>query len=363
MIIPGWSQGSTETFINSSTVEFVVNTNEFIQNDDYQLFITETIPFIKVHSKEIKNILLIGCASPEGKRQTNINLSQGRANKIYSYISYWVPKDKITIDNDYTLFLFKTGLDESDYRKLRSVYIEIQVEKQIPSPQIANPTTTQVDTVYQKDTVYLNKKNDKIVFGIYNSLSGDLLKRPNIGVEFYFHRMSWFAEGSFSRGYLFNKNYNIDIWHTGLRKYFNDKYDKLYIEIYGRAGWYDTDLFVKDDNGMFGVLFGGGVGMGYKFKVCKHWTITPCVRIGFDWLKFKDYYTKNNVGIDVSFGEYTDGKNPTTPDNQSINTRGEVVYLNDKTINKEFFNSAYNMYWFGPTYIGATIQRDFYLRK
>jgi len=72
-----------------------------------------------------------------------------------------------------------------------------------------------------------------------------------------------------------------------------------------------------------------------------------------------DYYISDAVGIDVSFGEYVDGKTQST--NQSTNSRGETVYLNDRTLNKDFYNSAYNMYWFGPTYIGVTIQRNFYI--
>ena len=367
---PVLSQEKTKTTIHSSTIEFVVNTDDFIQNIDYQLFISNTIPFIEEHSDEIKNILLIGSASPEGNYYGNIRLANRRADKIYSYISHLVPRGKIIVNNDYSLFLSKTGLDESDYTKLRATYIEVQLEKisLTPPPQIDTvyqrdtlpPPPPQIDTVYQRDTVYLPPKDkSKIVFGVYNSLSEDLLKRPNVGVEFYFHQMSWFVEGSFSSGKLFNKIYNVDFWHTGLRKYFNDKYDRLYIEVYGRTGWYDTDLFVNDDNGVFGVFFGGGMGLGYKFKVCRHWTIAPSIRFGFDNFKFKDYYTRDAVGIDVTFGEYVDGKTQST--NQSTNSRGETVYLNDRTLNKDFFNSAYNMYWFGPTYIGVTIQRNFYI--
>ena len=199
------------------------------------------------------------------------------------------------------------------------------------------------------------------VFGIYNSLSEDLLKRPNIGAEVYFHQLSWFVEGSFSDGKLFNRNYDIDLWHTGMRKYFNNNYNRLYIELYGRAGHYDTDLFMRDDNGVFGVLFGIGVGVGYKFSINKHWTITPNIRIGFDNFKFKNYYTIDGGNIDVSFGEYIDGKYNGPNDTNAHNTN--TPHFNNKTINTEFFKNAYNLYWFGPTYIGVTIQRNIYKFK
>lgn len=379
-IVNSYSQ-NIETI--SSTVEFVVNTNNFIANENYTRYVDEIVPIIKENSNNIDYILLIGSASPEGNKQANIRLANIRADRIYSYIKTYVPKSKIIINNNYELFLDKTRLDESDYTKLRATYIEVHFKQ---SPKIETRTDTvykekeKIDTVYidniirdtvkieKTDTVYASMKNDdKLVFSVYNSLTEDLIQRPNIGVEFYFYQMSWFIDGSFSSGTFYGKKYDIDFWHTGLRKYFNDRYDKLYIELYGRTGWYDTDLFSKDDNGVFGIFFGCGLGLGYKFSVCKHWKITPNIRFGFDNFKFNDYYYfDGNGGIDVSFGKYVDGRNPSKEVNndvQTVNKDGNTVYLNDKTINRDFFNNSYNMYWFGPTYIGVTIQRDFYIHK
>ena len=375
--IIGYSQEKTHDDLTVS-IEFVVNTNTIIQNQGYEYYINTIIPDLKRNINDLDRILLIGSASPEGNKQGNIRLANIRADKIYSYIKSFVPKSKIIINNDYSLFLYKTGLDESDWTKLRATYVEIIYKEK------SKEVKPKVDTIYEKevirdtvyinnviektDTIYVSKKNeDKLIFSIYNSLSEDLLIRPNIGVEFYFHQMSWFIDGSFSSGTFIGKKYDIDFWHTGFRKYFNDRYDKLYIELYGRTGWYDTDLLSKDDNGVFGVFFGGGIGIGWKFSVCKHWKIIPNIRFGFDNFKFNDYYYfDGNGGIDVSFGKYTDGRNPSKEINndvQSVNKNGNTVYLNDKTINKEFFNNSYNMYWFGPTYIGLTIQRDFYIHK
>lgn len=346
----------------SSTVEFVLNTNDFIENKKYDNFINNLVPYINTNADRIDNILLIGSASPEGNDEYNVYLASIRADKIYSYIKDCIPQNKIVINNNEGLFLEKTGFDKREFKKLRAVYIEVNIKEE---PEIHQ----QIDTVYvekiieKKDTVYVSYENkDKLIFSVYNSLSEDLILRPNIGAEFYFHKMSWFIDGSFSRGTFYGKNYNIDFWHTGLRKYFNDRYDKLYIEVYGRTGWYDTDLFAKDDNGVFGIFFGGGLGIGYKFSVCKHWKITPSIRFGFDNFKFNNYYT-DDVGIDVSFGKYTNGRHLINEEGQTVNKNGDTVYWNDKTINKEFFDNYYNLYLFGPTYIGVTIQRDFYIHN
>jgi hypothetical protein len=173
--------------------------------------------------------------------------------------------------------------------------------------------------------------------------------------------MSFFIDGSFSDGKFYNKNYNIYYWHTGLRKYFNDNYNKIFIELYGRTGYFDTDLFFKNDNGVFGIFFGGGIGIGYKFNISKHWKMSPIIRFGFDNFKFKHYYNEIG-GVDVSFDKYVDGKLPLEDVNEENQKKGNI-YINNKIINREFFNNCYNMYWFGPTYIGITIQRDFYIDK
>lgn len=355
----------------SVSIEFVVNTNKIIPNEQYNYYINTIIPDLKRNINNLDRILLIGSASPEGNKEANIRLTNSRADKIYSYIRSFVPKDKIEINNDYNLFLSKTGLDENNWPKLRATYVEvIYKELQNKTDIIHIRDTLYKENIIEKiDTVFISKKNeDKLIFSVYNSLSEDLLIRPNIGLEFYFHQMSWFIDGSFSSGTFYGKKYDIDFWHTGFRKYFNDNYDKVYIELYGRTGWYDTDLFSKDDNGLFGVFFGCGIGLGYKFNVCKHWKITPNIRFGFDNFKFNDYYyTDSNGSIDVSFGKYVDGRNPSNESNPnvqtSINKNGNTIYINDKTINRYFFNNSYNMYWFGPTYIGITIQRDFYIHK
>ena len=361
-----------------TTIEFVVNTDNIIYNEGYEYYINTIIPEIKNNLYRLDKILIIGSASPEGNKAKNIELIHKRADKIYSYISTFVSKDKIVVNNDYDLFISKTKANKEDYPKLRAAYIEI-VFKKIEEPKTVFVEKHDTILIEKHDTTYFSKTDtliiernvetrnkDKLVLSVYNSLSEDLLKRPNIGVEFYFNQMSFFIDGSFSGNKFFGKNYDIYYWHTGLRKYFNDNYNKMFIELYGRTGYFDTDLFVKDDNGVFGVFFGGGVGIGYKFNICKHWKITPLIRFGFDDFKFNYYYSNNSAGVDVSFNQYINGKSSSEKinnENEIINQEGNTIYVSDKTINKNFYNNAYNMYWFGPTYIGVTIQRDFYIHK
>ena len=347
-----------------TTIEFLVNTDNIIYNEGYERYINTIIPEIKNNSSNLDKILIIGSASPEGSKVNNIELINKRADKIYSYISGYISRDKIEINNNYDLFLLKTKANKNDYPRLRAAYIEVIFKN---TEEVKTVFIEKHDTVYvnQIDTLSIKEEKDKLVLSVYNSLSEDLLKRANIGVEFYFNQMSFFIDGSFSGNKFFGKNYDIYYWHTGLRKYFNDDYNKIFIELYGRTGYFDTDLFVKDENGVFGVFFGGGVGIGYKFNICKHWKIIPLIRFGFDDFKF-NYYYGNSAGVDVSFNQYINGKSSSEKinnENETINQEGNTIYVNDKTINKNFYNNAYNMYWFGPTYIGVTIQRDFYIHK
>ena len=348
-----------------STVEFVVNTDTFIHNDDYDYFTEVLVPYVNTHSDEIETILLIGSASPEGNVDNNIWLANKRADKIYSYIKRYIPRDKITIDNDYSLFLDKTGLDESDYGMLRATYIEVRLKQyEQLGPQIDTVYVEKVinkyDTIYVETPVRPNK--DKLVMSLYNNLVEDFVHCQNLGVEVYFNNQtSWFMEGSFSRGTIFGRNCDADIWTTGVHKYFNDHFNKYYVELYIRGGYYDTNIIKEKD--IYGTFVGCGIGVGYKFNICSHWKVTPCVRFGFDNYKFMNYY-QDNSGDDmpISFDIYTDGRQNNTPSDNPIetNTPNNIIEKINKNINKDFYNNCSSVSWFGPTYIGITIQRDFY---
>ena len=368
----------------SSTVEFVVNTNNFITNENYTRYVDEIVPIIKDNSNNIDYILLIGSASPEGNKQANIRLANIRADRIYSYIKMYVPKSKIIINNNYELFLDKTGLDESDYTKLRATYIEVHFKQ---SSKIETKTNTvykeieKIDTVYvdniirdtvkikevieKIDTVYVDKPIEKscgkLVFSPYNNLMTDLIKAPGIGLEFYFYQMSFFVEGNFANTTLTGKKFTYDLWHTGFRKYFNDDYDRVFIEVYGRTGYFDMDIF-GDEPGKFGVPFGVGLGLGWKFSLCSHVKLYPLIRFGYDHIKFIDYYyTETGVGnVGVTFNQYTDYK-----DNTPEKTNNTVIEYTpeNRVINREFFEKAKTLHWFGPTYVGLVIQFDLHNNK
>jgi len=341
----------------SSTVEFVVNTNEFVHNEDYNNFIKNTVHFINNNADDIENILLIGSASPEGNIKHNTHLAEIRADKIYSYICNYIPKSKVIINNDYDLFLKKTGLNENDYSKLRATYIEVKLKyKEEP---IVQTDTVYIEKLIEKtDTIYVNnllstEKKDTIVLSLYNNLIGDFTIHANLGGEIYFKKLSYFAECSFSDCTLLGMNYNLLSYHTGIRKYFNENYDKFFIEGYGRVGHFDTDIFWE--NGKFGVFIGGGIGIGYKFNLCTHWKIYPVLRFGFDEFFVNDYYSTNQkIIVNVIY-------NNQSPVSQS--EEGTSLILNSRAIDKRFYNNCYKVSWVGPTYIGLTIQRDFHKYK
>lgn len=355
-----------------TTVEFEKNTNEFVHNEKYTNYITNIVPFIKENSDRIDKILLVGSASPEGNKDKNMVLANRRADRIYSFISDIIAKDKVAVNNDYELFLSKTGLGEEDFARLRATYIEIHLKPEAeekpmePEERVIIKTDTvyvaQSDTVYVEKIVEVVKANEaKFVFSLYNDVISDLTARYNIGIEMYCGKTSIFAEGSFSNGTLCGKNYNTALWHTGIRRYWNEERDKLFLEAYFRGGYFDTDLFT--DNGKFGTLFGCGLGLGYKISLAGHWKICPIVRFGYDSFHYKTYYDAGQGGnINLLFGGYVDGKIASEEQNASIDVP-KITITMDKTIDSEFYKDCYNAKAIYPSYIGLTIQKDFYLNK
>lgn len=352
-IFNGYSQNSVV-----GTVEFVVNTDKIIENQDYERFVLDMVPYIKANSERIEYITLIGSASPEGGAARNSQLANIRSEKIYSYIKDCVPISRVIINNSRSLFLLKTGFDEHDYPRLRAVYIEIQLRNE-PQPVVKDTVFIRtVDTVRFKEPVFVPfEKHNKPVFAVYNDLLSDILFRCNVGAEIYFNKMSFFIEGSFSNWNLIGKTYNIDIWHTGLIKYFNNDYKGLFIEVYANAGYFDTDLFSAI--GKVGVMYGGGVGIGYAFDLCSHWQICPIVRIGlFERIYYADYYSGNgNIG--VSFGNYSNG----TIDNTSHSSEGGNYVTAPKTITGDFFENSNKAFYIGPTYVGIVLKKGFCINK
>ena len=353
-----------EKLFIDGTVEFVVNTDVPIKNENYYYFINETLPYLRNNIDDIESVILIGSASPEGNYNHNVYLANIRAEKLYSYLEGFLPRTKIIIDNDYGLFLKKTGLDESDYTKLRATYIEINFKKPEAEKELVKDTVyvNKVDTVYIDNVVtkpiFIGEEHKKPVFSVYNDLVGDMLFRANIGAEVYFKKMSFFMEGSFSDWTLFGKTYNIDFWHIGLRKYFNNDYDKLFIEVHANAGYFDTDLF--STIGKIGALYGGGIGIGYVFNLCSHWKLSFIGRIGlFERIYYADYYYTD--GISISFGNYSNGNINNT--NSPIDNETKDIENVRRTLTREFFENSNKAFYIGPTYIGIVLKRDFCVNK
>lgn len=391
--VAGFSQDAV-----SSTIEFVVNTNRFVENGKYYDYKQKIIPLIRKKSDEIEHIYLIGSASPEGNYEANRRLAMARLDKIYSELSRYISGSKITTSCDYELFLRKTGYSEKDFPQLRATYIEVcfkEKEEKKDTVRVEKRDTVQIekrdtvrlekrdtfeiektievvkiDTVFREapakvDTVFKyigqepQSKCDKLVFSVETNLSGYFIKAPGINVEFYFSQLSFFAEGNFANTTLKGKDFNFDLWHTGLRKYFNDNYDKVFIEVYGRTGYFDMDVF-WDDCGKFGIPFGAGFGLGYKFSLCSHIKIYPFFRIGYDYVKFCDYYIYDGGNVGVSFNQYVDGKNGSTETKANGVT---FVEKENRVISKEFFEKAKTAHWFGPTYIGFMMQLDLHKKN
>lgn len=326
-----YAQKSNEYTV-STTIEFVKNTDVIVQNENYWFYMTYVIPEIIKNRSDIESVLLIGSASPEGDYDRNVVLSNKRANKIYSYISKFVPKNKIIKDNNYSLFLNKTGLTEIDYQKLRATYIEVRFTNKsiVDTVYVTNEKiNTVTDTVFVKN---LNKE-ERLVLSLSNDVVSDLLINPNIGLELYFAKMSLFIDG------MFNYRKDLNVWHSGLRKYFNSNYNKVFIGLYGRFGLFDL-------NDVYGDLYGGGLEIGYKFDLGHHWKIYPIIRVGYDRL---NYIGPSGNGS-ISFGEYVPG---------------QIDYVKNVETTTSNINSVsnYTADYFGPTYIGITIQRNFYIKR
>lgn len=324
-------------FTHGQTIEFVVNTDSIIQNESFNYFTTSVLPYVSEHREEVAYVLITGSASPEGNRQRNIELATKRAEKLESFLKDIVPKERIV-----SQIVETPQADRENYPKLRSASIDIHY--------IKRDTVYEEKVIYKEivktDTIIQEFKKPELVFSLYNDLLEDLLLLPNIGVDVRIKNYSIFIDAAYSKSPVFGKQQQLILWNTGFRTYGNKENKGLFIEAYGRAGYFDIEMIEK-----FGVFYGCGVGIGYKVDLLGPWKIYPLVRFGVDWFNFNTYYS-NGGGINITFGRYVDA-----------NSNQEEIITNDKVIDKQFFNDCYKATWFGPTFIGITIQRDFYLNK
>ncbi len=334
---------SQNTDTISSTVEFIVNTDEFVQNEKYDHFINTTVPYVNENADQIDNILLIGSASPEGKKEWNKHLSNIRANKIHTYFSESVPRKKINIINDYNLFLEKTGYDEKDWNKLRATYVEIHMKKS-PEPITLFDTIyiKEMDTIYQccsTDTIYIKQKPEIIpILAVKTNLAADLIAMPNVQAELYTHLWGLSLEFDYTFPWWY-KDYDTYFYYqlldgkAGIRKYLNNNYTGHWIGIYVNTAIYDFCFFNKD-KGWQGELHGAGIGYGYVFQNKKHPRLKfePYIRAGWFKTKFDTYHAS-----------------------QPWN---EKYYYNWYLRASDFVPRRFNLNYFGPTEIGFNFTFD-----
>ena len=326
----------------SATVEFVVNTNKVIQNENYTRFLDVVVPTIFEKSDSIENILLIGSASPEGPKDNNIYLAKIRASKVHSYFKGMVLDKKVKVLNDYDLFLEKTGLTEEDYRKLRATYIEIHFKRPEPPKVLIERDTIYLrDTIrYSKiDTIWLREKPKLIpILGVKTNLVADVLATPNVQAELYTHLWGLSLEFDYTCPW-WHKDYDSYFYYqlldgkAGIRKYLNNKYNGHWIGVYANTAIYDF-CFWNRDKGWQGEVYGGGLGYGYVFQNKKHprWKFELYGRLGWFNTRFDTYHAS-----------------------QPWN---EKYYYNWYLRASDFVPRRFKMNYFGPTEIGFNVTFD-----
>ena len=327
-----------------TTIEFVVNTDRVIKNGNYVNFINNVVPFVRENADQIDSIAFIGSASPEGNKKHNIYLAEIRAAKIYSFISDYIPRSKIVINNDYDLFLSKTGLNEDDWRKLRAAYIEIYMKPEQPEPKVDTVYIKEVyrDTIYvyneRIDTVYIEKKPEIIpILAVKTNLATDLIAAPNVQAELYTHLagISLEFEYTFPWYKIHDKYFYYQRLNgtAGIRKYFNNNYNGHYIGVYGNTAIYDLCFFNKD-KGWQGELHGAGLTYGYVFSTKKHPRLKfeGYIRVGWFNTRYDSYHT--------------------------LETFDDKYYYDWYGRNKDFVPRRFNMNYFGPTMVGFNITYD-----
>ena len=320
----------------STTVEFVVNTDNIIPNEKYSYYMDVILPVIK--QNDVESILLVGSASPEGNKERNKYLAKIRAEKIYSYFKDVIPENKIEVVNNYDLFLQKTGFTEKDYKKLRATYIEVYT-----TPKPIRDTIHTRDTIYHYevytllDTIYLKPKIIPIL-AVKTNLASDITTTLNAQAELYTHLWGLSLEFDYTFPW-WHKDYDDYFYYqilngtTGIRKYINNKYIGHWIGIYANTAIYDI-CFWNKDKGWQGELYGAGIGYGYIFQNQKYPRLKfePYIRVGWFNTKFDTYHAS-----------------------QPWN---EKYYYNWYLKASDFVPRRFKMNYFGPTEIGFNFTFD-----
>ena len=366
MCLVGWAQ-PRDTVINS-TLYFKVNTTEFIEDDNYNNFITNQLPFIQEHRADIKYVKITGTASPEGSYERNRELARMRADVINDILDR---NETVTISEDYEgLYKLieesnepwkgkvlkilsnrsnvKRDLINSGYWwRLKQYYFpklrRIDVSVLLLYPRIIKEVER--DTVYIRDTLYLHDTipvphKHKIIpiLAVKTNILSDLIAAPNIQAELYTHLWGLSLEFDYTFPWWY-KDYDTYFYYqllngtVGVRKYLNNKYTGHWIGVYGNTAIYDICPWDKD-LGWQGEVYGAGVGYGYVFQNKK-----------YPRLKFELF---GRVGwFNTRFDKY-----------HASQPWDEKYYYNWYLRASDFVPRRFNMNYFGPTEIGFNITFD-----
>ena len=319
-------------------IEFVVNTDKVIENETFDHFVNEFLPVVKANNDRILKILIVGSASPEGRRERNLYLSKIRAIKATPYFEGIVEDSVLNVVSSSDLFLHVSRCKEEDYDVRRGVYVEAWIAGK-NKVIVDTVTFTQIDTVYIHDTLYLEKPLRRIpILGVKTNLLADVVATPNVQAELY----TWLWGLSLEFDYTFpwfHKDYDTYFYYqilngtVGIRKYLNNKYTGHYFGVYANTAIYDICPFDKD-KGWQGELYGAGISYGYVFQNKRHPRVKfePFIRFGWFNTKFDTYHASQPWD--------------------------EKYYYNWYLRASDFVPRRFNMNYFGPTEIGVNFTFD-----
>ena len=272
----------------STVVYFPKNSHSPFLNDNYYKFTQQMVPYLRENKECVKNVLFLGSASPEGNPVANEKLSNSRAYEMYSYVSEFIPLEKITVRNDNVLFKEKTtGNIEPTYEQLRATYIEISLSK-----TKAEPEPVKHDTVYVEyetkvtDTVYVNNcAGHHLKLNVNGAFTADLLQtmllHPKVGLELGIGNVLAFSDAGISWFTFNNTKYKIVDVNVGLKEYLGKYGNGLYLEEFWTYSIFDLAYgeFSKKGSG-----YGVGAGIGFSLPLSGKTTISPYVRGG--WFRY-----------------------------------------------------------------------------
>ena len=353
-----------------SNVSFKVNTDTPIKDSDYEKFITKDIQYLNEHKSELKSIELIGTASPEGPYKLNKELAIKRSKVISGMIdSTLISLTHIrTIDEDYEgLYKLVSQSNDPDKYKILNILdnsehikrdlIKLGVWRRLINnyfSQLRNVKVKMnfiipvpiVDTVYIKDTLYIHDTlyvHDTIykippykkypILSIKTNLIEDIIGAPNVHAELYTY--VWNLSLEFEYSFPWWKNDNRHFYYqalngaVGVRKYFNNNYDKWYVGLYGNTGYYD--FATKKDNGWQGEERGAGLSVGRVWRK-GNWRFEAFARGGWLNSNYDTYHA----------GEPFEGK----------------YYYDWWKRNEDFVPRRFTLNYFGVTMIGFNITYD-----